>query len=44
MKNGDYNLAIAPPDFPGKKYRGKYCSEHVLNYWLANGIVPGPMK
>ena len=42
MKNGDYNLAIAPPDFPGKKYRGKYCSEHVLNYWLANGIVPGP--
>ena len=18
MKNGDYNLAIAPPDFPGK--------------------------
>ena len=42
MKNGDYNLAIAPPDFPGKKYRGKYCSEHVLNYWLANGIVHGP--
>ena len=40
MKNGDYKLSVAPPDFPGKKYRGKYCSEHVLVYWKTHGVIP----
>ncbi len=40
MKNGDYILVIAPEDYPGKKYRGKYCQEHVLNYWKHYGVLP----
>lgn len=40
MKNGDYNLVIAPDGYPGKKYRGKYCLEHHLVYWQTYGIVP----
>lgn len=40
MKNGKYDLVIAPVDFPGKKYRGKYCYEHHLRYWQVNGVIP----
>jgi len=40
MINGDYELVIAPEEFPGKKYRGKYCYEHHLVYWQNTGIVP----
>lgn len=40
MKNGDYELVIAPPDYPGKIYRGKYCSKHVLVYWQTYGVIP----
>lgn len=40
MINGDYIMVIAPPDFPGKKYRGRYCYEHHLVYWQTYGIVP----
>lgn len=40
MKNGDYELVIAPPDFPGKKYRDRYCSKHVFIYWQTYGVVP----
>ena len=40
MKNGDYILVKAPEDYPGKRYRGKYCQEHVLNYWKHYGVVP----
>ena len=40
MKNGDYLLAVAPDDYPGKKYRGRYCSEHTLVYWQHYGIIP----
>lgn len=40
MKNGDYILVIAPDDFPGKKYRNRYCYEHHLIYWQTYGIVP----
>ena len=42
MKNGNYELVIAPPNFPGKKYRGKYCSKHVLVYWQTYGVLPKP--
>ncbi len=40
MVNGDYILVKAPKDFPGKKYRQKYCYEHILNYWKYYGIIP----
>lgn len=33
MKNGPYELIIAPENFPGKKYRGRYCYEHTLIWW-----------
>lgn len=41
MKNGDYVLVIAPDNYPGKKYRGRYCFEHHLVYWQEHGITPG---
>ena len=41
MINGNYILVIAPEDYPGKKYRNKYCYEHQLVYWLNNSkLVP----
>lgn len=40
MKNGPYILAHAPPDFPGKKYRGRYCYEHTLVWWKTHGVLP----
>ena len=40
MKNGNYILVKAPEDFPGKKYRGRYCLEHHLVYWQKYGVVP----
>jgi hypothetical protein len=41
MKNGPYILVVAPADYPGIRYRGKYCYEHHLVYWRYYGIVPG---
>ena len=41
MKNGPYELVKAPDNYPGKKYRGKYCYEHHLVYWKHYGILPG---
>ena len=41
MKNGPYILVKAPSDYPGKKYRDKYCYEHVLIYWQNTGDLPG---
>lgn len=40
MKNGEYILVKAPDNFPGKKYRGKYCYEHILVFWQTYGILP----
>ena len=40
MKNGDYILIIAPDDYTGKKYRNRYCYEHVYVYWKNTGIIP----
>lgn len=40
MKNGPYELVIAPDDFPGKKYRGRYCYEHILVAWKKYGRMP----
>lgn len=44
MKNGDYILVKAPDDYPGKKYRGRYCFEHHLVYWEHTGELPGDGK
>lgn len=41
MKNGPYELVIAPPDYPGFKYRGRYVYEHQLVWWQRTGkLVP----
>ena len=40
MKNGPYTLIVAPIDYPGKKYRGKYAYEHHVQWWKAHGKVP----
>lgn len=40
MKNGPYTLVVAPQEFPGKKYRGRYCYEHRLVFWKTNGYLP----
>lgn len=40
MKNGKYILVVAPTNYPGKKYRGKYCYEHHLVYWKHYNIIP----
>lgn len=40
MKNGGYELVVAPKDYPGKKYRGRYCYEHHLVWWENTGTIP----
>jgi len=40
MKNGKYVLLIAPENYPGKKYRNRYCYEHHFVWWKFNGFVP----
>lgn len=40
MKNGPYNLIVAPKNYPGKKYRGRYAYEHIVVWWQHNKTVP----
>ncbi len=41
MRNGPYELVVAPTDYPGKKYREKYVYEHHLVWWQKTGqLVP----
>ena len=40
MKNGKYILVIAPINYPGKKYRDRYCYEHILIWWKKTGFLP----
>jgi len=40
MKNGDYILVRAPDEYPGTKYRGRYCYEHLLVFWQTHGFLP----
>jgi hypothetical protein len=42
MKNGPYELMVAPPGYPGKKYRGRYAYEHTVVWWRNTGEVPPP--
>jgi hypothetical protein len=40
MKNGPYELVIAPRGYPGKKYRRRYAYEHIVVWWKKTGAVP----
>ena len=40
MRNGPYILVVAPKDYPGKKYRDRYCYEHHLVWWKNTGQLP----
>lgn len=40
MKNGEYDLILAPSNFPGLKYRGRYCLISHYVYWKNAGVVP----
>ncbi len=41
MRNGAYELVIAPAEYPGKKYRGRYVYEHQLVWWQnTETVVP----
>lgn len=33
MKNGPYEMLVAPIEYPGTKYRGRYVYEHQLVWW-----------
>jgi hypothetical protein len=37
MRNGLYLMVLAPLDYPGKLYRGRYCYEHHLVWWQNTG-------
>jgi YHS domain-containing protein len=39
MKNGPYELIIAPDNYPGMKYRGRYAYEHIVNWWKKHGNI-----
>jgi hypothetical protein len=42
MRNGPYILVVAPPEYPGKRYRGRYVYEHHLVWWQNTGeLVTG---
>ncbi len=42
MRNGPYELIIAPEDYPGMKYRTRYAYEHHVVWWQHTGdIVAG---
>lgn len=41
MKNGPYELVVAPENYPGFKYRGRYVYKHHLVWWKNKGqLVP----
>jgi hypothetical protein len=42
MKNGPYEMLIAPKNYPGKKYRGRYAYEHHIVWWEKHGRLPRP--
>jgi hypothetical protein len=41
VRNGPYELVVAPAGYPGKRYRGRYVYEHQLVWWQHTGdLVP----
>ncbi len=41
MRNGKYTMVLAPKEYPGTRYRGRYCYEHHLVWWRSTGSLPG---
>jgi len=39
MRNGEYELIVAPSDYPGKLYREKYAYEHQIVWWRNTGEI-----
>jgi len=39
MRNGKYEMIVAPDDWPGKRYRGRYCYEHHYVFWKQSGTL-----
>lgn len=39
MRNGPYELIIAPDDYTGKLYRERYAYEHHVVYWQHTGHI-----
>ncbi len=39
MKNGEYELIIAPKEYIGNLYRGRYCYNHHYIWWLNTGYI-----
>lgn len=37
MKNGPYEFVVPPPEYPGRRYRGKYAYEHSVVWWQKTG-------
>lgn len=37
MKNGEYELMVAPDGYPGKQYRGRYAYVHRVVWWQNTG-------
>ncbi len=40
MKCGHYTLIIPPDNYPGKRYRGRYAYEHIVEFWKKSGRMP----
>lgn len=40
MKNGKYTLIVCPQDYPGKRYRGRYAYEHIVEFWRKENRLP----
>ena len=40
MKNGPYEMIVAPKDWPGRRYRNRYCYEHHYIYWKSYRQLP----
>ena len=40
MKNGKYELVVSPPEYPGKRYRGRYSYKHRVVWWKETGENP----
>lgn len=40
MRNGKYELIVAPENYPGMKYRGRYAYEHHVVWWQHRGPIP----
>lgn len=42
MRNGKYELIVPPPEYPGRRYRGRYAYEHHVVWWQKTGELLKP--